>query len=160
MPVATLAFVAPSNLQGFGPTLSHALAGALTEVSPPVHQIPTDETLNQLADQGLVAEYADLRAGLARTGMLDRQQLQRIGSSLGFRYLLLPGLAQFDEAIVDRFEFSGFKLLRNRVTTLRLWLQLWDAHTGHIMWESAGEVTAATVFLSPKPAEPEPISLM
>jgi hypothetical protein len=36
------------------------------------------------------------------------------------------------------------------VTTLRLWLQLWVAQTGHIVWESSGEVTTATVFLSPK----------
>ena len=39
---------------------------------------------------------------------------------------------------------------RNRVTTLRLWLQLWDSQTGHIVWESSGEVTVAAVFLSPK----------
>jgi hypothetical protein len=38
------------------------------------------------------------------------------------------------------------------VTTLRLWLQLWDSQTGHIVWESSGEVTVATVFLSPKQA--------
>ena len=62
----------------------------------------------------------------------------------------MPGLAQFDEEILDKFEAAGIKLLRNRVTTLRLWLQLWDSQTGHIVWESSGEVTTATVFLSPK----------
>jgi hypothetical protein len=36
------------------------------------------------------------------------------------------------------------------VTTLRLWLQLWDSQNGHIVWESSGEVTVSTVFLSPK----------
>ena len=82
--------------------------------------------------------------------MLDRQRLRRIGSGLGSRYVLLPGLAQFDEEILDKFEAAGIKLLRNRVTTLRLWLQLWDSQTGHIVWESSGEVTTATVFLSPK----------
>jgi hypothetical protein len=35
-------------------------------------------------------------------------------------------------------------------STLRLWLQLWDSQTGHTLWESSGEVTTATVFLSPK----------
>ena len=34
------------------------------------------------------------------------------------------------------------------MTTLRLWLQLWDLQTGHIVWELSGEVTTATVFLS------------
>jgi hypothetical protein len=46
------------------------------------------------------------------------------------------------------------KLLRNRLTTLRLWLQLWDAQSGHILWESAGEVTVSTVLLSPKQTVP------
>jgi hypothetical protein len=150
MPVVVLAFVAPGNLQGFSPTLSHALSGALAEVTPPIREIPTDETLNLLTDKGLAAEYADMRAGFARNGMLDRQRLRRIGLGLGSRYALLPGVAEFNEEILDKFEWAGIKLLRNRVTTLRLWLQLWDSQTGHIVWESSGEVTVATVFLSPR----------
>jgi hypothetical protein len=67
---------------------------------------------------------------------------------------MLPGLAQLDETIIDKFEAAGLKLFRNRVTTLRLWLQLWDAQTGHILWESAGEITVSTVLLSPSRAVP------
>jgi hypothetical protein len=149
-PVVVLAFVAPGNLQGLSPTLSHALSSALTEVTPPISEIPTEETLNLLTDQGLATDYADLRVNFARNGMLDRQRLRRIGLGLGSRCVLLPGLAQFDESIIDKFEAGGIKLLRNRVTTLRLWLQIWDSQTGHLVWESSGEVTTATVFLSPK----------
>ena len=149
-PVVVLAFLTPGNLQGFGPTLSHALTGALAQVSPPIREISTNETLNRLTDAGLASDYADLRTGFARNGILDRERLRRIGQGLGAQYVLLPGLAQFDEAIVDKFEAIGIKLLRNRVTTLRIWLQLWDSQTGHIVWESSGEVTAATVFLSAK----------
>ena len=150
MPVVMLAFVAPGNLQGLGPTLSHALSGALAEVAPPIREISTDQTLNRLTDQGLASEYADLRAGFARNGILDRPRLRRIGTGLGSRYVLLPGLAQFDAEILDKYEAAGLKLLRNRVTTLRLWLQLWDSRTGHLVWESSGEITTATVFLSPR----------
>jgi hypothetical protein len=150
MPVMVLAFLTPGNLQGFGPTLSHALSGALAQVVPPIREIPTNETLNRLTDEGLATEYADLRAGFARNGILNRQLLRRIGRRLGSRYVLLPGLAQFEESIIDKVEAVGIKLVRNRVTTLRLWLQLWDSETGHIVWESSGEATTATVFLSPK----------
>lgn len=150
VPVVVLAFVAPANLQGLSPTLSHALGGALADVSPPIRAIPTGETLNRLTDKGLATEYADLRAGFARDGMLDQQRLRRIGSGLGAQYVLLPGIAQFGEEILDKFEAAGIKLVRNRVTTLRMWLQLWDSQTGHIVWESSGEATAAAVFLSPK----------
>ena len=150
MPVVVLAFMAPGNLQGLGPTLSHAISGALAEVNPPIREISTDKTLNQLTDKGLATEYADMRAGFARNGMLDRQRLRRIGLGLGSRYVLLPGVAEFNEEILDKYEAAGIKLLRNRVTTLRLWLQLWDSQTGHIVWESSGEVTTAAVFLSPR----------
>jgi hypothetical protein len=153
-PVATLGVVAPASLQGLSPTLSLALAAALAEVSPPIREIPTFETINRLSDQGLEAEYGDLLTGFARNGVLERQKLRRIGSGLRSRYVLLPGLAQVDETIIDKFEAAGLKLLRNRVTTLRLWLQLWDAQTGHIVWESAGEITVSTVLLSPKQAVP------
>ena len=149
-PVAVLAFVTPGNLQGFSLTLSQALSGSLAEVNPPIREIPTPEAINRLTDQGLATDYADLRAGFARNGILDRPRLRRIGAGLGARYVLLPGLAQFDEQILDKYEAAGIKLLRNRVTVLRLWLQLWDSRTGHIVWESSGEVTTATVFLSPK----------
>lgn len=149
-PVMVLAFLTPANLQGFGPVLSHALSGALTQVSPPIRATPTDETINRLTDNGLAMEYAELRTGFARSGILDHHRLSRIGLKLGSQYVLLPGLAQFEESIIDKFEAVGIKLLRNRVTTLRLWLQLWDSQTGHIVWESSGEVTTATVFLSAK----------
>ena len=153
-PVATLGLVAPANLQGFSPTVSLALASALAEVSPPIRGISTFETVNRLTDQGLAAEYADLLSGFVRTGILERQRLRRIGSGLGARYAMLPGLAQLDETVIDKFEAAGLKLLRNRVTTLRMWLQLWDAQSGHILWESAGEVTVSTVLLSPKQTVP------
>ena len=148
-PVVVLSFMAPAALQGLSPTLSHALSGALAEVSPPIREIPTRETLNRLTDKGLATEYADMRAGFTRNGILDRQQLRRLGSGLGSHYVLLPGLAQFGEETLDKFEAAGIKLVRNRVTTLRLWLQLWDTQTGHMVWESSGEGTTASVFLSP-----------
>ena len=56
----------------------------------------------------------------------------------------VPGLAQLDHVILDRFEIAGIKVIRTRVTVLRVWLQLWDTRTGHILWESAGEVATAS----------------
>src|SRR5262249_31950846 len=72
-----------------------------------------------------------------------RESLQRIGSALGSRYALLPGLAEFGQILADKFEFEGFKVVRTRLSTLRLWLQLWDTQTGHILWQSTGELALA-----------------
>ena len=143
-PVATPGLVASAALQGLSTALSHALVAALAKASPPIRAIPAYEIANALNDQGLATVYAELLEGFARTGIMDRERLQRIGSALGFRYLLLPGLAQFEHVILDRFEIAGVKVIRTRVTVLRVWLQLWDTRTGHILWESAGEVATAS----------------
>ena len=58
--------------------------------------------------------------------------------------MLQPGLAEFSQTVLDKFELWGLKIVRTRVSTLRLWLQLWDAQTGHLLSESTGEVTVAT----------------
>lgn len=153
-PVATLGVVAPAGLQGFGPALSHALVGALAATSPPIRGAPPSDTVSALNEQGLASEYAELIAGFNRSGILERDRLGRIGSALGCRYVLLPGLAAFDHILVDKFEIWGIKVVRNRIAVLRLWLQLWDARTGRIVWESTGEVTAASALVNVGQAVP------
>jgi hypothetical protein len=143
-PVATLGPLSPAGLQGLNPPLSHALVAALSKASPPIRGIAAHETVNMLNEQGLAAEYGTLIAGFGRGGILERKPLQRIGSALSSRYVLLPGLGDFNQVILDRLAFSGLNFIRSRVTTLRLWLQLWDTQTGKILWESAGEATVST----------------
>jgi hypothetical protein len=152
--VATLGVVAPSALQGYGPALSYALDAALAQVTPPLPAQPVPDTLNALNQQGLTAEYADLLSGFAKTGLLERKRLQALGSALRSRYVLLPGLAGFDEVLADSFEFSGLKILRSRTSTLRLWLQLWDTQTGRMLWESTGEARVASELLRPNRTVP------
>jgi hypothetical protein len=153
-PVATLGLAAPAGLQGFGPTLSYALNDALLQMSPPMRAIPAYETLNRLNDQGLAMEYGDLVSGFARSGILERGRLRRIGEALGSPYVLQPGFAQLNEAVGDKFEVAGFKLVKTRLTTLRLWLQLWDTRRGQMLWESSGEVTVAAQLLKGPAAVP------
>ena len=116
--------------------------------SLPAHPgIAAHETLNMLNQQGLGAEYSTLIASFGRGGILEREPLQRIGSALSSRYVLLPGLAEFNQVIIDRLSIYGWNIIQSWVTTLRLWLQLWETQTGKILWESSGEVTMATKLL-------------
>jgi hypothetical protein len=147
-PIATLGVVAPAALQGFTPVLSHALTTALAASTPPVRAIPTHETFNRLNESGLTATYDALITGFARHGILERAPLQQIAAALGARYVLQPGLAAFEQAVGDKFEVFGLKVIKTRLTTLRVWLQLWDSQTGRMLWESSGEITVAAQLLT------------
>ncbi len=146
-PVATLGLAVPPGIHGLSPTVSHALTTALSEGSPPIRGVPMPETVNRLNNRGLTGEYAEMLSGFGRSGILERKRLRRIGAALGSRYVLQPGLAEFSQTLVDQFEVAGLKIVRTRLSTLRLWLQLWDAQTGHLLWESTGEVTVAAAVV-------------
>jgi len=147
-PVATLGLLAPASLQGFSPFLSHPLAVALADGAPQIRARPAQETINRLNEQGLAGAYAELVEGFARSSILDRDRLRRIGSALGSRYVFLPGVAELNHTLVDRFDALGLKMVRNQIVTLRLWLQLWDTQSGRMLWESAGEATVSSPILT------------
>jgi hypothetical protein len=148
-PVATLGVVGPAGPHSLGPFLTHALVAALAETSPPIRAISVPEMVNALNEHELVTEYTDMLSSFARGSVLDRQRLQRVGSALGCRYALLPGVAEVNQSLIDQFEIAGIKMVRNRVVTLRLWLQLWDTRAGRLLGESSGEITTSTPLLSP-----------
>jgi hypothetical protein len=127
---------------------------ALSEVSPQVRGIANHEITNTINEKDRVAEYVDLISGFGQSGILERGRLERIGSAIGCRYVFLPGLAEYNQVIIDRLQISGWKFIQSRVITLRLWLQLWDAQEGQILWESSGEITAASELLRPELAVP------
>jgi hypothetical protein len=152
--VGVLGVVAPPGLQGLGLSVSNALVDALGRAQPPIRAIPVIDTISIINEQGLAQNYVNLLSEYGPKGILELQGLRQIGSALGSRYVFLPGLGEFTQTIVDKFEAMGLKLVRSRVTTLRLWLQLWDAQTGSILWESAGEVTAVNALVTAKRAVP------
>jgi hypothetical protein len=152
--IAVLGLIAPGSLQQYAPLFSNALITALEEAHPPIRALSFQESGNLMNDQGLAADYGDLVSEFVHSGILERERLRRVGAALGSPYVLLPGVAEFDESIIDRFEAVGVKVVRSRVTTLRLWLQLWDTKTGHNLWEATGEITLVTQLLRVKESVP------
>jgi hypothetical protein len=152
--VALLGLIAPASLQQFAPFLSDALAAALQAANPRIRASSFQESGNLMNDRDLTSDYGDLVSGFVHSGILERERLRRIGAALGSQYVLLPGVAEFNQTIIDRFETVGLKVFRARVTTLRLWLQLWDTKTGHNLWEATGDVTVVTQLLRVKETIP------
>lgn len=153
-PLMTFPAAAPAALQGYRPVVSHALSEALAASTPSFHEIPPIETLNRISSNGLVADYEEMAAGFSRSGIFDRQRLEKIGAALGVRYVLQPGLADFSEAIGDRLMLAGWRVVKMRAATLRLWMRLWDMRTGEILWEATGEATVTSELIEDTPTIP------
>ena len=137
-PVAVIPVVTPPRLRGYGPGLSLALHDALNESSPVINAIPSHETLNRFNRQGIAEEYILLIRDWDDSGILERTRLKKIGKALGARFVLVPGIAEFQSQMEDRFTFGGLLLVRNRTLRFRLSMQLWSTTTGELIWESFG----------------------
>jgi hypothetical protein len=130
--------IAPPRLRGYGPGLSHTLQQALAESSPTINAIPSHETLSRLNRKGVAEGYIQMVKDWDYAGILERGRLQSIGAALGVRLVLLPGMAEYFSYLEERFTLEGLHVLQTRTVRLRLSLQLWNAETGELLWESFG----------------------
>ncbi|SPP66869.1 hypothetical protein [Nitrospira lenta] len=145
--VAVLPTVASDESRGVAVFVSLALSAAVEHVSPSIKALSYHETVNKLSQLERIADQTEVVGDLARGGG-NRQRMQQIGTALGVRYILQPGFANFTETVDDRFDLVGYHLLKTRISTLRLWLRVWDAQAGEFLWEGAGEMTVATELLN------------
>jgi len=141
--VAVLSATVGFGLEGYAHQVSHSLASALTQTRIPIKSLTVQDTLSRINVEGLTGEYAGMVSTYTRTGILDREGLEKIGRALHVSYVFQPVLASFTQSMSGRLSVLGLRLIQTRVTFLRLTLQLWDTRTGEIVWESSGEATLA-----------------
>ncbi|MDH4185773.1 MAG: hypothetical protein OEV08_02135 [Nitrospira sp.] len=143
-PVAVLHAVVGFGLEGYSHQVSRSLSAALANIPQTMHNIPVQEGLSRINREGLAGEYAQMVSDYAKSGILNRATLERIGKTLNVTYVFQPSMASFSQATAGRFSFFGLRLFQTRITTMRLAVQLWNARTGDIVWEASGEATLAT----------------
>jgi hypothetical protein len=141
--VTVLSAVVGFGLEGYAHQVSRSLSNALTQTRVPITSLPVHAALNRINREGLASDYAVMVSDYAKTGILNRDGLQKIGRALRVGYIFQPSMASFSQFTSGRFSFFGMRLLQTRVTMLRLTLQLWDTRSGEIVWESSGEATLA-----------------
>jgi hypothetical protein len=81
-------------------------------------------------------------------------RVKQMGSTLGARFVLQPGLAYVSEDMEDKFELFGIQFLRTGANTLGLWFRLWDTKTGEFLFETSGKATVAAELLNEGAAVP------
>jgi len=142
-PVVVLNALTGMSLEGYRHQVSQSLFLTLTKEKNPLSVLSPQETLGRLNRAGLGKEVSAMTSDYFTSGILDRDTLWKICQTLECRYVLQPSLAAFRQYMDDRLRFFGLRVFQTRVTILRLSLQIWDAHTGEIVWESSGEGTMA-----------------
>ena len=146
-PVLALLPATYNHLQGHIPMLAHALAAACSQTQPKINLRSEYEIFNRVNHPETELEYVEADPTLAASRLLAPTRLKQMGAALGVKSVLQPGLAYVREDLESKFEFGGFVFLRTRVTTMGLWLRLWDAQTGQFLMEASGEATVATELL-------------
>jgi len=141
-----LAFLTPSSATGQEEdrqALALTFYAVFTKVRPQLRVVSLPATLTAINGAGLGKTYRDMLEDYRATGLLERKTLSRIGELTGVRYLALLKLAGFKQESKGRWGTFGLRVLDTKVTTMRIYMQLWDAQTGAVVWEASAESVTA-----------------
>ena len=141
------------GLRGNEVGLDFMLAEVLHRVAPQIHIVSQQQTISQINQQGLAAEYAQMRVDAEQSHILNRDPLKKLGMAIGARYVFQPRLASFTQTMYDRWTFPGFGVVvsQTRQSNLRMSVQLWDTKTGELLWASMAEGTMQSEALAKDP---------
>jgi hypothetical protein len=142
-PVAVLGALTMPGLRGNEVALDYMLAEILHRVAPQMQIVRPHQSISQINQQGLAAEYTQMRTDAEQSHILNRDSLKKIGAAIGARFVFQPRLAAFTQIMYDRWTFPGFGVVisQTRQCDLRISVQLWDAKTGELLWASMAEGT-------------------
>lgn len=141
--VAVLNALVGFGYEGFSHQVSRSLSRTLREEHRATAVLSPLDAISRINQAGLAKDYTELVGGYMQSGVLHQEGLRRIGEALMVDYVFQPIMASFEQSVWERFSFLGIRLFQTRVSVLRLSVQLWDAKTGAIAWESSGEATLA-----------------
>ncbi len=149
-----IAFITPTSVTGQEEdkqALALAFAEALKLARPNLRIVPLSETLGAINVSGLAGEYRQMFEDSRLSGIFSRDTLRKVSQITGVRYLAQLKLGGFQQASKNRWGFLGIRMVETESTSLRLYLQIWDAENGTIAWEGAQELTASVDTLKNAP---------
>lgn len=99
------------GLRGNEVGLDFMLGEVLQTVAPHMHIVSPQHSISQINQQGLAAEYTQMRTDAEQSHILNRESLKKIGRAIGARYVFQPRLAAFTQTMYDRWTFPGLGVL-------------------------------------------------
>lgn len=123
--------------------LAQNFANALADARPAVTVRGLAEVLNSVNKADLDQQYKAMYRDYLQTGILDADVLAEVGRTSDVRYLAQLSLAGFSQGNRSRLSIFGFRMVDTKQGNLRIFLQIWDAQGGIVVWESSGELNYA-----------------
>lgn len=131
--------------------LGDALSETLTADLEGARIVALPAMLSAVNRAGLSRDYSAMFAEYEKTGILERDTLRRIGSAAGVRYVAKLNLGDFEQVTSSRAKIFGVRFLDTRTATIRVHMEIWDTHTGGIVWQGNEELTFATEAVKEQP---------
>ena len=156
-PVAIFGAMTSPGLRGNEVGFDYMLGEVLQRVAPHFQIISQQQTISQINQQGLAAEYNQMRVDAEQSHILNRDPLRKVAAAVGARYVFQPRLAAFTQTMYDRWTFPGFGVVlsQTRQSNLRMSVQLWDAKSGELLWASMAEGTMQSEAFAKDPVHLE-----
>ena len=139
-----IAFITPTTITGQEEdkqALALVFTETLKQARPNLRIISLPATLGVISREGLANEYKRMFEDYLLTGIFNQDTLKKISHLTGVRYLAQLKLVGFNQLSQDRWGFLGLSLVKTEITSLRLYLQIWDGESGTIAWEGSQELT-------------------
>lgn len=141
-----LALLTPSTVTGQEEdrqTLALLFTQTLGAERPRIRLVHLPEVLSAINRDGLVNQYQHLYRDYSLTGVFDRDVLALLSRATGVRYLGQLKLARFEQGAKSRFGLLGLSILQTQYAHMRVFLQIWDAESGAVVWEGIDELTVS-----------------
>ncbi|KXS31636.1 MAG: hypothetical protein AWT59_2237 [Candidatus Gallionella acididurans] len=149
-----IAFITPGTVTGQEEdkqNLALAFTDALKQARPDLRIVTLPETLGIINRDGLAEEYKKMYEDSRLTGIFNRDTLRKISRQAGARYIAQLQLGGFTQSTQGLWGFLGFNMSITEITTVRLFLQIWDGENGTIVWEGSQELTLSSNQIKQSP---------
>jgi hypothetical protein len=93
-----------------------------------------------------------------QTGILNKRILSKFGEILGVTYFIQPKLMDFSQHQSTRFSLLGLTIFKTHETQIKLYLEVWEAKTGRIVWVGSTEANMASENYESRPIPFEEIA--
>ena len=141
-----LTFITPTTITGMEQDkqyLALTFSHALKKARPELRISDLSKTLGMINQANLEDDYQTMYEDYNETGIFNKSTLKEIGSLTNSRYICQLKLSYFKSKAQGRWSVLGLNVYDTESANLRLFVQIWDATTGVIVWEAAQELTYA-----------------